>query len=219
MAHSVQHLRGNCRSTRCADPKQTKPGQMSHTARPAHRWVHVGRQCAASLRWCVRTGAGFRGAPRSLRLGAAQRPRDHLGPQEGATDRARDRAAGRTLSPFPSRCGPVCARSAAPLPSGPSSPTMQRALGSARQGASNREKQRDINVAREDYRQALAHASRAPSRTRVRVVIGRRAPSHACCAAAEAECRHGMAWHGMAWHASGAVRLGPTGGRWQFVRR
>ena len=53
---------------------------------------------------------------------------------------------------------------------------MQRALGLARQGASNREKQRDINVAREDYRQALAHASRAPSRTRVRVVIGRRAP-------------------------------------------
>jgi hypothetical protein len=90
---------------------------------------------------------------------------------------------------------------------------MQRALGSARQGASNREKQRDINVAREDYRQALAHASGAPSRTRVRVVIGRRAPSHACCAAAEAQCRrgaarHGMAWHGTARHANGAERSG-----------
>ena len=105
---------------------------------------------------------------------------------------------------------------------------MQRALGSARQGASNREKQRDINVAREDYRQALAHASRAPSRTRVRVVIGRRAPSHQCCAAAEAQCRRGTAWHGTARHgmarhgtarhANGAERSG-WARRWQVAVR
>ena len=77
---------------------------------------------------------------------------------------------------------------------------MQRALGSARQGASNREKQRDINVAREDYRQALAHASKAPSRTPVHVVIGRRAPR---TSALQRRPSAGMAWHGMRAERSG----------------
>ena len=70
---------------------QSKPGQMSHTARPAHRWVHVGRQCAASLHWC---GTDRRWISRHTALAAARSC--STTPRSSRSSRRRDRPRARS---------------------------------------------------------------------------------------------------------------------------
>ena len=93
--HGAQRATSACKRLlnwlRRSKTNQAWADEPHDTARPAHRWVHVGRQCAASLRWC---GTDRRWISRRTALAAARSC--STTPRSSRSSRRRDRPRARS---------------------------------------------------------------------------------------------------------------------------